>query len=119
MRHIIYSEEGLGVGTTSTTSTRSLVGNQTGTTNFPTGYTHYLKLVAGNTSNSNNNWTWYKGTNEGAYTFIGAGDNGTNERNSSYYRFASGTMSQNIYGYFSGNSVSNGGVALGVTRGFK
>jgi hypothetical protein len=50
---------------------------------------------------------------------MGAGDNGTNERNSSSYRFASGTMSQNIYGYFNGNTASDGAVVIGFTRGFK
>ena len=110
-----------GVGTTYSTSSRTLANtsNQVGTTNFPTGYTHFLKLALNNTSNSTNNWTWYKGSMEGAYTLMGAGDHGTNERNASYYRFSSGTMSQNIYGYFSGNTASNGAVAIGFTRGFK
>ena len=110
-----------GNSSTSSISSRSLANSsyQVGTTNFPTGYTHYLKLAVNNTSNSNNNWGWFKGANEGNYTFIGAGDNGTNERNSSTYRFASGTMSQNIYGEFNGNTANNGATTIGFTRGFK
>ena len=101
------------------TSSRSLSSVPVTTLNFPSGYTHFLKLVASNTSNSSNTWTYSGGTGEGAYTFIGGGDNGTNERNSSYYRFASGTMSSNISGTVSGNTASSGSAIIGLARGFK
>lgn len=101
------------------TITRSLSSVPVGTTNFPSGYTHFLKLIASNTSNSSNTWTYSGGTGEGTYTLIGGGDNGSNERNSSYYRFASGTMSSNISGSVNGNSANSGSAIIGLARGFK
>tara|TARA_A100000171_G_scaffold46228_2_gene50826 strand:+ start:698 stop:1606 length:909 start_codon:yes stop_codon:yes gene_type:complete len=101
------------------TITRSLSNVSVGTTNFPSGYTHFLKLIASNTSNSSNTWTYSGGTGEGTYTLIGGGDNGSNERNSSYYRFASGTMSSNISGSVNGNSANSGAAIIGTARGFK
>lgn len=103
----------------STSSISSINPTDPGSSNFPNAYTHFLKLVTINTSNSSNNWVYTKGANEGNYTLMGAGDNGTNERNSSYYRFASGTMTYDISGTGSGNTASNGAGMILVTRGFK
>ena len=115
----VNSEGGSWSNWVQTSSTSSVDPADIGDSAFPADYTHFLKLVVINTSNSSTNWVYNKGANEGNYTLMGTGDNGTNERNSSYYRFASGTMTYDISGTGSGNTASNGAGMIKLTRGFK
>ena len=85
-----------------------------------TGQTHALRIIGCVLSNSSNNPTYTKGASEPTYTFLGAGDNGTNERNSTYYAFETTSSSVNQNGTIATSSAASGGLAgTGLIIGLK
>ena len=85
-----------------------------------TSATHVLRIAASNASNISSNVIDYnKGGSEPAYTQIGEGDNGTNERHHHAYYFGTHGTQVNMTGTFGDGSTgaSNGISGLGCIIG--
>ena len=85
-----------------------------------TSATHVLRIAASNGSNiSTDTLDYNKGSSEPAYTQIGEGDNGTNERHHHSYHFGAHGTQVNMTGTFGDNTngASNGMSGLGCIIG--